>query len=55
MSVLSVSETAPEIYMELTVQNRLGRALNLTVIPDQHGVDRSVGNSDTFVATTSAA
>ena len=50
-SVLSVSETAPEIYMELTIQNRLGRALNLTVIPDQHGADRRVGNSETFVAT----
>ena len=53
-TVSSVSTTEPEMYEQITVHNRLDRALSLTVIPDQHGVNRTVGNNETFVASYGA-
>ena len=50
-TVSSVSTTEPEMFEQITVHNRLGRALDLLVIPDQHGKERTVGNNETFVVT----
>ena len=41
-------------FGQITVHNRLGRPLSLTVIPDQHGANRTVGNNETFVASYGA-
>ena len=49
-TVSSVSTTEPEMFMQVTIHNRMVRPLDLTVIPDQHGANRTVGNNETFVA-----
>jgi hypothetical protein len=48
-TVSSVSTTEPEIFEQITIHNRLARPLDLMVIPDQHGANRTVGNNETFV------